>query len=208
MDAMTHTRSLPDVDRDRCLESTLLDRRSTKRFADRRLTLDEAAGALWSVAGTTEDGRRVCPSARASYPVTASLVAAEVEGLDTGVYAYDPARHAVDTVQTGDHRRRVAEVTLDAVDWLATCPAAIVLSADMVAAGERFPDQPAEHGEVFVWIEVGHAAQNLYLWAAEHRLGTALIAGLDDARAAAYCTDLLPHAHRVLGILPIGQPAT
>jgi len=82
----------------------------------------------------------------------------------------------------------------------------VLLSADLDAARERFPDQPPEHGERFVWLEAGHAAQNLYLWAAERGLGTVLLAGIDDDAAATTCTGLLPRGHRLLGILPLGHP--
>lgn len=208
MDAMSEIRSLPHIDEHGQLERTLFTRRSTKRFADRPLTLADAARAMWAVAGTTADGRRVCPSARATYPVTTTLVAGRIEELPTGAYLYDPMHHAIETVQSGDHRRDVADATLDGADWLPTCPALVLLSADMVAARDRFPDQAPTHGERFVWIEVGHAAQNLYLWAAEHDVGTALIAGLDDARATESCHDVLPQGHQLLGILPLGRPAS
>ncbi|MDN5853435.1 MAG: SagB/ThcOx family dehydrogenase [Actinomycetia bacterium] len=184
----------------------LLARRSTKRFADRALCLADAAAALWAVAGTTTDGHRVCPSARATYPVVTTLIAGSVEGLPAGAYLYDSTHHAVTTVQSGDHRPTIAGATLDGVDWLPNSPALILLSADLLAARERFTDQPAEHGERFVWIEVGHAAQNLYLWAAEHNLGTALIAGLDDERAVTSCRHVLPRGHQPLGVLPLGEP--
>ena len=204
---MPGTIALPQPHDRSPLTRTLLVRRSTKSFTDRALALTEVAGALWASAGTTTAGRRVRPSARATYPVVTTLIAGDLEQLAAGVYLYDPVQHAVTTVRSGDHRQTVADATLDGAEWLPTCPALIVLSADLAAARERFPDQPPEHGERFVWIEVGHAAQNLYLWAAEHEVGTALIAGLDDARAAETCRQLVPRGHEVLGVLPLGEPA-
>lgn len=207
MNLMSETRSLPHIDEPGQLERMLLTRRSTKRFADRPLTLADTARAMWAVAGTTADGHRVCPSARATYPVATTLIAGHIEELPAGAYRYVPMRHAIETVRPGDHRRDVADATIDGGDWLPTCPALILLSADMVAARERFPDQPSTHGERFVWIEVGHAAQNLYLWAAEHDVGTALIAGLDDARADTSCKEVIPRGHQLLGVLPLGRAA-
>lgn len=186
------------------LHPLLLARRSTKAFAGQPLSLPEVAAALWAVAGTTRDGHRVTPSARATYPMTATLVSAATTGLPAGAYRYDPASHALTDVCAGDHRATLANLTLDA-PWLATCPAALLLSADLVAARSRFPDQPPEHGERFIWVELGHAAQNLYLWAADRGLGTVLLAGLDDDRAASTMPPLLPAGHQLLGVLPIGQ---
>ena len=203
---MPESRALPPIDDPSPLKNLLLRRRSTKAFTDRQLTLTDAASAMSVVAGTTTDGHRVCPSARATYPVAAGLIAGNIEGLAAGAYSYDPMHHAITTVQQGDHRQTVADATLDGGDWLPECPALILLSADLAAARERFPDQPPEHGERFVWIEVGHAAQNLYLWAAAHNVGTALIAGLDDARAVESCRGILPIGHQLLGVLPFGEP--
>lgn len=196
----------PPADDPADLPRLLLERRSTKAFLKAPLSVGHIASALWAVAGQTGDGHRVVPSARGSYPIVATLVAGSVEGLRSGAYRYDTAGHTLVGVDEGEHGCRVADSTLEA-DWLATCPALILLSADLHAARRRFPDQPPEHGERFVWIEVGHAAQNLYLWAARHRLGTALIAGIDDDAAATTCAGLLPRGHRLLGILPLGQPA-
>ena len=204
---MSQTRELPPIGDHGPIESLLRERRSTKRFTDRSLSLADAGAALWAVAGTTVEGHRVSPSARATYPVTATLIAGNVEQLAMGAYRYEAADHAVTTAQRGDHRHTVAGATIDGADWLPTCPALVALSADLVGARERFPDQPPEHGERFVWIEVGHAAQNLYLWAAARGIGTALIAGLDDGRAWELCEPVLPPRHRLLGVLPLGEPA-
>lgn len=190
------------------LHRALLARRSAKEFADAPLDLDEVANALWAAAGTTAAGHRVCPSARATYPISVTLLAARVNDLATGAYCYDPFRHALNAGPAGDHRHNVADATLDAGDWLPACPALVLLTSDLDAARERFPGQPPEHGEHFVWIEAGHAAQNIYLWGAERHLGVVLIAGLDDSRVTRTCRPLVPQGHSVLGIIAIGHAAT
>ena len=97
-------------------------------------------------------------------------------------------------------------MTLDA-QWLTGCPSAIVLSADITASRRRFAQQSSTHGERFVWIESGHAAHSVYLWAAQRGLGTCLIAGLDDDATARTAGELVPAGHTVVGILPLGHPA-
>ena len=205
-DAVPHTRALPAIQHDDRLDRILLSRRSTKQFTDRPLSLADIAHALWTVAGTTMGGRRVGASARATYPVAATLIAGDIDGLAMGAYLYDPAEHTLAITRSGDQRQAVADASLDAGNWLPACSAAILLSADVAAARERFPDQPADHGERFVWIEVGLAAQNAYLWAAERGVGTVLLAGLDDERAVESCHGLIPDRHELLGILPLGEP--
>lgn len=199
--------TLPPVDETSPLRDLLLARRSTKHLKGTVLTLKEVSSLLWAVAGTTTGSRRVCPSARALYPLSTTLIAGQVEGLDQGAYHYVPAHHRLGLVRGGDHRRALAEATIDATTWLGEGPALLLLTADIAAAPGLHPDQPPEHGERFIWIETGHAAQNVYLWAAQHHLATALIAGFDDARMNHACRPFVAPSHRALAIMPVGHPA-
>lgn len=203
---MSETLALPSVQETSSLYSLLRDRRTTRNFEDAPLTKLETATALWTCAGTTGQ-RRVRPSTRATYPLGETLVAGQVDGLAAGAYRYDPSHHALHPGSQGDPRETIVHATLDAADWLAVCPALLLLSADLASARSRFPDQPPEHGQEFLWIEMGLAAQNVYLWAAEHKLGTALIAGLDDACAKSACQPLIPLGHQLLCVIGIGHAA-
>ncbi|GGD38524.1 nitroreductase [Microbacterium faecale] len=193
---------LPEPSRDDDVARVLRARRSTKTFSADPLDLTSISAVLFATGGSVS-GRRLIPSARATDPVHLTLVAGDVDGLATGVYLYVAESHALQMVSDADVRHWIAGATLDA-PWVATCPGLILLSADLVAARRRFPDQPAEHGERFVWIETGHAAQNAYLTAANQGLGTVLIAGLDDDRAEETTSGVIPEGHRLLGVLPLG----
>lgn len=164
------------------------------------------SGALWSALGTTDDGHRVIPSARATYPVTVTLIAGNVTDLPDGAYLYEPKRHTLEAGQPGDHRPAVARATLDAQDWLPGCPALLLLTTDLRKATQAFRDQHKEHAERFVWLETGHISQNLYLWAADNDLGTVLIAGIDDARALQVSQSIIPGGHQLLAVLGLGHP--
>lgn len=200
-----NTVSLPPVNRAGGAESLLAARRSTKKFMSHSVALSDVAGALWAATGRSDGTRRTVPSAHAFYPITATLVATDVDGLAAGAYEYDPRAHALNVRVEGDLRHRIASMTLDA-QWLIDCPSAIVLSADIAASTNRFAQQSSTHGERFVWIESGHAAHSVYLWAAHRKLGTCLIAGLDDDVAARTAGRMIPARHTVLGILPLGHP--
>lgn len=207
--AVTAPVVLPKVATERGLRALLTSRRSTKHFDPALpLTLGEASAVLWAAGGTTAPQHRVAPSAKATYPVAVTLVAGDVDGLMAGCYAYDSARHVLTPGRSGDHRRPLATATLDAGGWLTECPALLLLTADLDAAHRRFPDQPTQHGERFVWMEAGHAIQNVYLTAAERRLSTCLVAGLDDEEIATASRTLVPDHHAVLGIMALGFAAS
>lgn len=198
--------SLPEPVVGSDVDEAFVERHSTKRYAaDSPLDLRDVGAALFA-AGGVFDGRRVVPSARRTHPILLTLVAGDVVGLAPATYRYDAESHDLRTTAAGDSRPGVASATLDA-PWLAHCPALILMSADLAAARARFADQPPDHGERFVWIEAGHAAQNVYVWAAQRALGTALIAGLNDDEAAHACRGLIPPDHQILGILAVGSAA-
>ncbi|WOC14089.1 SagB/ThcOx family dehydrogenase [Gordonia sp. MP11Mi] len=186
----------------------LLDRRrSTKAY--RPTPIDSAAvhGLIATVEGAGRDGRRGYGSAHARYGVHVTVITRAVAGLTAAAYRYDRALDELVTVVDGDFLAAVAGATLDA-DWLAHCPAALVLSADIAAADDAFVDQGHHRGTRFCWIETGLIAQNVYLWAAENDFGTVLLGGLDDAAMAAAAVRLIPPEQTITAVMPIGVPTS
>lgn len=206
---MKHMIPLPSVQTQSGLTGLLSSRSSTKTFdVARTLEVKEVATLLWATSGSTQPPHRTCPSARAAHPLVVTLIAGRVNGLEPGSYTYGSREHGLIPGPAGDHRSAIAAATLDAGDWLGDCPALLLLSADVCAARRRFPEQAAEHGERFVWMEAGHAAQNLYLLAAEEHVGTCVVAGFDDESMAATCGPLMPVGHDVLSLVGWGYAAT
>jgi len=76
------------------LHESLEGRRSVREYTDSPLPPNDAADLLWAAQGAIGDGSaRTAPSAGATYPLTAWLVAGRVKGLAPGVYRYDQGRH-------------------------------------------------------------------------------------------------------------------
>ncbi|MEU3271188.1 nitroreductase family protein [Saccharomonospora sp. NPDC006951] len=180
-------------------------RRSVKSYRPGRLGLERLSGLLETTLGARTAGRPY-GSAHARYDVAVTVVAAAVDGLVPGAYRYLPGEHALLGVGEGDHRRGLAEATLDAA-WLTECPVVLLLSADLAAANEAFAAQETGRGERFCWFEAGLVAQNVYLWAAGNALGTVFLGGLDSAAVAMVTRGLVPPGQTVLGMVPIGHPA-
>jgi SagB-type dehydrogenase family enzyme len=74
-----------------------------------------------------------------------------------------------------------------------------VIAADMQRTRNRY----GERAERYVHIEVGHAAQNVYLQCTASGLGTVLIGAFDDLEVRA--TLGLPAAQVPLGLMPVGR---
>ncbi|MBL1102511.1 SagB/ThcOx family dehydrogenase [Streptomyces coffeae] len=184
-------------------------RRSTREFGSRPLNTAQLARVAWAAQGRTADGRRTCPSAHALYPLTLTVVAGNMDDLAAGAYRYDAERQVLTLVAEGDHRDRVAATTLADHAWLRRAAALLLLSGDVDAAARHFADQPplGQRGPRYVWLEAGHAGQNIYLQATEAGLGAVLVAGFDDERLLGLRPAVVPSGQHPLALFGLGHPA-
>ncbi len=183
------------------VERALAQRRSIRAFADDPLPLAAVAQLLWAAQGVTDGGRgfRTAPSAGALYPLEVYLVAGAVSGIGAGIYRYDPSAHQLRFRAGGDLRSAVARAALEQ-HWVADAPAILVLAA----VYQRSVRQYGERAARYVHMEVGHAAQNVYLQAGALGLGTTLVGAFHDRRLARVLG--LPEDHEPLALMPVGAP--
>ena len=189
------------------LTDLLVRRRSGRRFTPRPVTAGQLGGLLWAAQGATGDGHRTCPSAHATYPLTVTAVVGAVDGVPAGIHRYDPAGHALTTVAAGDHREAVAGTSLADAAWLGSAPVLLVVGADLAAADRHFADQPpaGRRGHRYVWLEAGHASQNVYLQATASGLTAVLVGGFDDDAVRALPVPVLVPGDDPLAILAVGH---
>ncbi|WP_404373335.1 GNAT family N-acetyltransferase [Kytococcus sedentarius] len=200
----------------RCMTSSLLAaldalldrRRSTRRFGPGPLPLAEFEALLRRSVGSV-DGRRSVPSAHALYPVHVSVVAGNVEGLAAGIHRVDPGDGTLVLARPGEFVHDLAGMTLVDADWVARAGAVLVFSAGMVAAREAFADQPptGQRGERYVWMEMGHISQAVYLAAGALGVGATLVGGFDDGAVLASPHPYLPPGELPLALMPLGPVA-
>ena len=184
------------------LASLLEERHSVREFSDQPIALAELSHVLWAAIGANRpDGRRTVPSAGALFPLDVYVVAGDVRGLAAGVYRYLPLEHALARTREGDRRDALVQAALRQ-GWMGRAPAIVVVTAEY----ERTTVKYGDRGVRYAHIEVGSVAQNVYLQCAALGLGTTFVGAFfdDEVREALG----LPAAHRPLGLLPIGSPAT
>lgn len=182
------------------LEECLAGRRSVRNFSGQPLSLAEAAQLLWAAQGTTSpEGFRTAPSAGALYPLTIHLVAGRVEDLPAGVYRYHPQSHSLTSTVHADLR---AELTGAALGQQAIKSAAASLI--MTAVYEKTTWKYGRRGVRYVYMDAGHAAQNICLQAHALGLGTVPIGAFDDREVGRILQ--LPDDEFPLYILPAGKP--
>ncbi len=181
------------------LEAAIEQRRSVRSFRDEALPIADIARILRATQGITGDGPqlRAVPSAGARHPLELYVVVEKVEGLERGVYHYDAVSAQLEQVVQADITDALAAAALDQ-RVVATAPACLVITADYARTRERY----GERGDRYVHMEVGHAAQNVYLVAEALGLGTVSVGAFEDDELEA----LLQTPWAPLLIMPIGRP--
>lgn len=181
------------------VEEALLKRRSIREYTSAPLTLPEVSQLLWAGQGITDPrGLRTAPSAGATYPLETYLVVGKADGLGEGVYHYRPEGHKLVKIMEGDLRRELAIAALGQ-EWVKEAAINIVFAAEYERTTRRY----GERGVRYVHMEVGHAAQNVYLQAVALDLGTVVIGAFYDDRVKKVLG--LPKNEEPLYIMPVGR---
>jgi SagB-type dehydrogenase family enzyme len=189
----------PRTDGDLSVERALQLRRTVRAFRRAPLTLAQAAQLLWAAQGITRvDGRRTAPSAGALYPLQLYLVAGNVTGLAPGIYRYEPAAHRLRRVVAGERRADLAHAALGQ-SWIAAAPAILAFGAIESRTTRKYGGR----GVAYVYIEVGHAAQNVLLQAQALGLGAAVVGAFDDGRVTGVLG--MSGKERPLYLIPVGE---
>jgi len=153
------------------LEETIKKRRSERSLSGKPLTLDQISQLLWATQGITDNSRefRSAPSAGATYPLEVYLVSPD------GVFLYIPDIHSIKRVKNGDLREQLSHACLGQV-FVKDASVDIVICADFKRTTARY----GKRGEGYVYIEVGHAAENLHLQAVAEGLGSVPVGAFSD----------------------------
>ena len=184
---------------DTSIEEALLNRRSIRDYTGGALTLEEVSQLLWAAQGTTSPkGYRTAPSALAIYTLETYLVVGDVENLSEGVYRYKSAEHMLVMVLEGDYRPQLTRASVG--QYFVEGGAAYILFTGVY---ERITVMTGEQGVMYVHMEVGHAAQNVYLQAVALGLGTVVNGGIDADRIREILQ--LPESETPLYFMPVGR---
>jgi len=187
------------------VEEALARRRSIREYADKPLTMEQVMQLLWAAQGITlpQYGFRTAPSAGATYPLEVYLVTKRsgVEGLEAGVYHYEPRDNRLVERIAGDFSGQLMAAALDQ-EWVGSAPLNFVITAVF----DRTTGKYGERGVRYVWQETGHVAQNIYLQAVALGLGNVVVGAFHDAEVQRMLelSDLENPAY----LIPVGVPNT
>jgi SagB-type dehydrogenase family enzyme len=181
------------------VEYALAHRRSIRDFDPAALPLAAVSQLLWAAQGVTnERGFRTTPSAGALFPLEIYLVAGAVTGLTPGIYHYEPQRHRLMRISTGDFRDALTD-SAHGQDWMKEAPAVLVLAAKVSRTARKYGRRAGR----YVQMEAGYAGQNVYLQSQALELGTCMVGAFSDEKVKALVR--MPTGVRPLGLMPVGR---
>lgn len=142
---------------------------------------------------------RPTPSAGGLYPIEMYVAVQSVEGLDDGIYHYDPQAHELELRRPGLAQPAIARISLDQTMVLAASVVVI-----LTAIPERTMWKYGQRGFRYVWLDAGHIGQNLYLVGSALGLGAVGIGGFFDVELNELCD--LPAGEEAIYLVCLGRP--
>lgn len=190
----------PVLNSNTSVEQALNSRRSHRYYREKTITAEDVSQILWSAYGITmprndyqslRGGLRTTPSAGAVYPLDIYVVVGKVRDIEPGIYKYISDDHKI--VQT--HEKDVRDALYSAAydqQMIKEAPAVLIYTATFNQINERYGDRGQER---YVYMELGHSAQNVYLQAESLHMGTCSIGSFDDKKV-----------YDALGLIPGEEP--
>ena len=146
------------------LKQALRQRKTSRTFSDRALSVQEISNLLWAAAGVNRpDGKFVIPGARARYAI--SLYVAKADGI----WKFDSKANTLTKVSALDLRAES-----DGRKMGADAPVVVVMVADEKVFGKSV------RGADYTAIEAGAIMQDLYLYCAAAGLNTVVCGSFKD----------------------------
>lgn len=176
-DAPRHRLPTPEIADGPPTGEAIQARRSIRSYGREPLSEVQLSGLLALADGLRpgKDDRRTAPSAGALFPIEVYPVVHRVDGVDPGVYHYDPFAHELSLLDRGDKRRSVVGSGFNQ-DFLGGAGVTLYLTLVFQRVRFRYKDRAYRYG----MLEAGHIGQNVYLAAASMGLGTCAVGAFHD----------------------------
>ncbi len=184
------------------LVEAIAARRSVRSFSPQPLQLFQLSQLLWAAQGITSPGSSFlsAPSAGGTFPLTVYVAIGEdgVERQTGGVFHYVSDGHSLAWHFNGDIRSDLADSAFGQ-DFISVAPVCLIIIADYEKTMARYNVR----GERYVFMEAGHASQNIYLQATALNLGTVAVGAFreEDVRRILR----LDGKARPLYLMPLGR---
>ena len=204
---LTYILPSPKIKGNVSVEDALANRRSHRHFQNKELSAEQLSQILWAAYGITRPipersslrgGLRTTPSAGALYPLEIYAAVGNVTGIEAGVYKYVSQGHKIIRTIDKDIRKELSTAALGQV-MVSDAPVTVIYSAVFSSITRRYGERGRER---YVFMELGHSAQNIYLQAEALGIGTCAIGAFIDGKVSELLQ--LPTEEVPLYLMPLG----
>lgn len=163
------------------LRDAIMHRKSRRLYQKEPITLEELSFLLWCTQGVKrkvpgEYTFRTVPSAGARHALETFVLVNNVEGVPPGLYRYLAMEHLLAEVNTEPYiADRICQACLSQ-QFVKKNAVTIIWTAVPYRMTWRY----SERGYRYLFIDAGHACQNLYLGAEAIECGVCAIGAFDD----------------------------
>ena len=162
------------------LFEAIRSRRSRRRYSRRPLSLRELSTLLYYSLGITGRAwwggpKRAYPSAGALQPLEGYLYADRVEGLEKGIYHYNPGEHSLEVLRKGDYSSKLQWIALDQ-DHVGNAAVILIITAVYKRTASKYSHRSYRYAH---W-DTGFAGQNIYLVTEALGLATTAVGAFYD----------------------------
>jgi SagB-type dehydrogenase family enzyme len=174
--------------RSNSLYSTILTRKSRRKFNNAEISKKELSEVLFYSAGilnrqktkSLDDTRRAYPSAGGRYPPEIYLSINGLKWIASGIYHYNVIEHSLELMILGDQRKRLNKFVYQ--EMVLKAPITFIISGVLNRTQVKY----GPRGYRYVLLDIGHLAQNLYLVATNLKIGCCTIGGFSDDKINNY----------------------
>ena len=181
----------PKIKGIKSLEECIYKRKSTRDFSEKVIEEEKISQLLWSAQGKSYH-KRTAPSAGATYPLEIFVVL-----KDKGLFYYNSKENILEHKFGGKIGDNLAYASYRQI-FIEKAPLNIIICADFSRTCNRYGDR----GSRYVFIEVGHCAQNIHLECISLGLVSVPIGAFKDEKVKELLK--LPKNIDPLYIIPIG----
>ena len=167
------------------VEYVLAHRRSQRHLTGQAISVEQLGQLVWSAYGVTSPqpykpltrgGFRTAPSAGGLYPLEIDVIIGNVDGVEPGVYRYVSEEHKIVRRIDKDIRKEICEAAFGQA-FVREAPVTIVYSGIYGRTTKKYGARGLCR---YIWIDLGHSAENLCLQVESLNLGTCMVGAFDD----------------------------
>lgn len=175
------------------LEECIYERESVRSYKEKEIEIEKISQILWAAQGK-KGHKRTVPSAGATFPLEIYITL-----KDKGFFHYNFEKHVLELITSEDLSKKLAQAS-----WDQNFIAEAYLNVIICAIFERTTQRYGQRGIRYVYMEVGHCAQNIHLEAVALGLSSVPIGAYEDNKVK----DVLDLKKKIepLYIIPVGYP--